>query len=94
MSGTRPPILATLLGCALAVPIALAIGVWLTVGVAGDVQAIADARGWDDVVLSPSFADTDGNGEERRAWCAYETQEECDTDDTGANAPWVIEVTP
>lgn len=50
--------------------------------------AIAEAFGWDDAVLSPSWDDDDGN----RCWCAYETREECDADDTGADAPCITRV--
>ena len=48
-------------------------------------EAIAEAYGWDDVVLSPSWEDGDG----LTCWSVYETQEECDADETGADAPCI-----
>lgn len=47
--------------------------------------AIAEAYGWDEVVLSPSWEDDDG----LTCWSAYETQDECDADETGAQAPCI-----
>ena len=47
--------------------------------------AIAEAFGWDEVVLSPSWSDD----EENSCWSAYETQDECDADETGAQAPCI-----
>lgn len=52
-------------------------------------RAIADGMGWDDVVLSHSFTSDGDDGEDLTAWCAYETQEECDADQDGARAPCV-----
>lgn len=51
-------------------------------------SAIAQAMGWDDAVLSPSWDDDDGN----RCWSVYATQEECDDDQTGAMAPCITRV--
>ena len=52
-------------------------------------EAIREAHGWDDVVVSESFAAGDGNDS---AVCAYETQEECDADEDGAHAPRITSV--
>jgi hypothetical protein len=49
-------------------------------------QAIRQAMGWDAVVLSGSYAVDAGS-----AVSAYETQEECDADQTGAWAPRIVE---
>lgn len=48
-------------------------------------RAIAQAYGWDEVVLSPSWEDDEGNA----CWSAYETRDECDADETGADAPCI-----
>ncbi|UOF77332.1 hypothetical protein [Caudoviricetes sp.] len=50
--------------------------------------AIAQAFGWAESVLSPSWSDD----EENKCWSAYETQEECDADDNGAMAPTITRV--
>jgi len=47
--------------------------------------AIAEAFGWDEAVLSPSWSDDEDNS----CWSVYETQEECDADETGAHAPCI-----
>jgi hypothetical protein len=54
--------------------------------------SIARQMGWDAAVLSSSFAVVDGDGVECTAWCAYESQADCDDDGEGANAPRVVEV--
>jgi hypothetical protein len=56
----------------------------------GAAEAIADCMAWDGFVLSESFSVVDGNGVERTAWCAYESQEDCDNDPEGAHAPRVV----
>jgi hypothetical protein len=55
-------------------------------------EAIRLARGWDEVVLSGPFTDTDRTDREVTGWCAYESQEECDRDGDGARAPRVVEL--
>lgn len=50
-------------------------------------EAIRFAYQWDGIVLSDWFADDDGD-----SCCAYETEEQCRRDDTGAHAPWITKV--
>lgn len=55
--------------------------------------AIARAYGWDAaaVAIGPEMIDEVGDdGEEEIAWCVYESQEDCDSDDTGAHAPRIV----
>lgn len=55
--------------------------------------AIAKAYGWDAaaVAIGPKMIDEIGDdGEEEIAWCVYESQEDCDADDTGAHAPRIV----
>ena len=56
---------------------------------ASAVDKAAQTLGWDEAVLSPSWAhSTDGN-DTLTCWLAYSTQEECDADETGAHAPTI-----
>lgn len=55
-------------------------------------REVRRAMGWDEVVLSDSYADTDGNGYETTAWSAYESQERCDADSDGARAPRITAI--
>lgn len=48
-------------------------------------DALRQAMGWDAIVLSGSYDDTRGNA----TWHAYESQDECDADETGALAPCI-----
>ena len=41
--------------------------------------------GWENIVLSESYACDSGS-----AWSAYQSQEECDADQDGAYAPRVV----
>lgn len=52
-------------------------------------DAIAEAYGWDTVVLSPSWAHSTDGSDTLTCWSAYATQEECDADETGAHAPCI-----
>ena len=58
-------------------------------------DAIRTAYSWDAVVLSASYT-VDGprgaaDGDTTTAVSAYETQEECDADETGAHAPQIVD---
>lgn len=52
-------------------------------------RAIAEAFGWTEAVLSPSWAHTTDGNDTLTCWSAYSTQEECDADETGAHAPTI-----
>jgi hypothetical protein len=54
--------------------------------------ALRDAFGWEGVVLSHGYSDVDGNGVETTAWSAYDSSEDCDSDNDGAYAPRIVEV--
>ena len=57
------------------------------------VGAISKSYGWiESGVCSESFPDLDREGIERKAWCVYENQSDCDRDGDGAHAPRVIEI--
>jgi hypothetical protein len=51
--------------------------------------AIAEAFGWDEAVLSPSWAHSTDGSDTLTCWSAYATQEDCDADETGAHAPCI-----
>jgi len=57
-------------------------------------EGLRDAMGWDEIVLSPSYAISErvGDGDAAVAWSGYETRAECDADTDGAHAPRVVEV--
>jgi hypothetical protein len=55
-------------------------------GEAAVLAYIAAEQGWSKAVASEEFATGDGN---TYAFCAYETQAECDEDEEGAYAPRV-----
>jgi hypothetical protein len=48
-------------------------------------DAIRRSYGWDEVVLSDSFADGKST-----AWAVYGSDAEMAGDDTGADAPWIV----
>lgn len=48
-------------------------------------EAIAEAYGWAQTVISVSWDDSDG----LTCWSVYETQDEHDADETGAHAPTI-----
>jgi hypothetical protein len=59
-------------------------------------NTVRAAMCWSTLVLSAPYT-VDGPekasaGDTRQAWSAYETQEECDADDDGADAPRITEV--
>lgn len=56
------------------------------------IHEIGTLMGWEEPVASEPFTVTDGDGREVRAWCVYSSQEECDADGEGADAPRVVEV--
>ncbi len=52
-------------------------------------DAIAEAYGWAEAVLSPPWEQTTDGSDTLLCWSAYSTQEECDADQIGAHAPWI-----
>ena len=56
-------------------------------------EAIAEAYGWDEAIMSERYTVMDGR-DETSAVSAYATRDDCDEDQDGAQAPRIVRIPP